>query len=185
MAYISTPKFKQTRWYLKPICLFQKIKYKRILEPSLIWSIIPRSFLDFLSLHSRLNRKKSPLEKSLRALVMLRVSQIEECPFCIDIHSYFLLKQAQGVEKIKALPHFNVSALLSDREKLALAYTDKVCKTPPNVDQTFIDHLKQHFSEQEIVELTALIGAQLLSAKFNSSLGISSAKFCSSPSSST
>ena len=93
-------------------------------------------------------------------LVYLRVSQINGCAYCIDLHTRDLLKSGMSQEKLVLLPVWREAAeLFTEQERAALAW----CETVTNVSQTAIpDHeyeaVKAHFSEKQLVDLTIAIG---------------------------
>lgn len=64
------------------------------------------------------------------------------------------------------------STLFSAEERVALAYADAVTATPPQVDDALKVQMKQHFTDDAITEMTALIAFQNLSARFNAALDI-------------
>jgi hypothetical protein len=66
--------------------------------------------------------------------------------------------------------------LFSDREKLALDYTVAVMRTPVEVTDELFAQLKEHFTDAQLVELTALLTLVNLD-RFNAAFGIGSAGF--------
>ncbi|HAT1659390.1 TPA: carboxymuconolactone decarboxylase family protein [Legionella pneumophila] len=170
---------KKTPWYLKPFFWNQKRKYGQVLEPALIWARIPKLFLAVAAMYGVIDRKKSPLSPILRSLVTVRVSQINWCPFCIDINSATLIKRAGSEAQYKQLASWRKSSLFSPEEKAALDYAEKVTYSDQHPDDECFNQLKLYYSEQEIIELTALIAFQNMSSKFNSALGVEAQGFCS------
>ncbi|MCB1110196.1 MAG: carboxymuconolactone decarboxylase family protein [Chlamydiia bacterium] len=175
------PSPKQQRpWYLKLLFYFQKKKYGRLLEPLLLWEYTPRVFLGFLHMQKALNRKKSPLSPELRALISIKVSQLNQCPFCIDWNAALLIKEGRSEEILEALTTFRESALFSESETAALEYAELVTLSSDSIPPSVFDRLRKHFDDRTIVELTALIGYQNLSSKFNASLDAQAYGFCHS-----
>lgn len=101
----------------------------------------------------------SGLRYALLHLVYLRVSQINGCAYCIDLHTRDLVKAGVSPEKLALLPVWReASELFTVQECAALAW----CETVTNVSQTAIpdqeyDAAKLHFSEKELVDLTMAI----------------------------
>lgn len=176
--HIKKPTLNQVAWYLRPFFWWQKRKYGQMLLPSLVWAQSPKLFLSVASLFGAITRKSSPISTSLRLLVTIQVSQINECAFCIDANSALLMKKLGSEEKIRALSTWSSSSLFSEKEKAALDYTEKVTRTDKQLDANCQLVLKNHFSEQEILELTAIIAFQNLSSKFNAALDIPASGFC-------
>ncbi|MES2122853.1 MAG: carboxymuconolactone decarboxylase family protein [Chlamydiota bacterium] len=158
-------------WYLRIFFFFQKRKWGAVPMPLLLWGRAPTVMIAFLSMWKKLNRKRSPLPAELRALISLRVSQINTCTFCIDLNTALLLQQGACQERIGALSQYNCSPLFDEKEKTALLYTEQVTKEKSDVSEELFATLLTYFSEDAIVELTALIAFQTLSCKFNTALG--------------
>ena len=74
------------------------------------------------------------------------------------------------------------SALFSDAERVALDYAERMTITGQQVDDALFARLKQHYSEKQIVELTAAIALENFRSKFNPALGIEAQGFCLIPS---
>lgn len=156
----------------------QKKKYGESLLPTKIWGRSPKLMYGLQAFYRAVDRKSSPLDPALRSLINVKVSQINKCDFCVDISSALLLKRGITLEKISALPDFQNSALFSEKENIALSFAEAVTihNRPP--DEKLFVRLKQFFSDDEIVELTALIAYQNLSSKFNAALQIPTQGFC-------
>ncbi len=77
-----------------------------------------------------------------------------------------------STDKLLAVADWRQSPLFSDEERLALEYAEAASVTPPTVDDALRTRLATHFDAQALTELTALIGLQNLSARFNSAMDI-------------
>ena len=178
MSYIATPADFRFAWYVRVMFWLQRRHYGRELEPARLWGRTPRAFLAMAAMYGALDRKASPLAPALRALVQVRVSQINWCAFCIDLNSATCLKREVDEEKLRALPRFGESALFDEREKAALAYAEAMTYSERRSDTALISKLRQYFSDDAIIELTALIAYQNMSSKFNAALGVPAQGFC-------
>lgn len=178
MSYIETPANFRFTWYVRLLFRLQRRHYGRELEPARLWGRTPRVFLSMAAMYGALDRKASPLAPALRALIQVRVSQINWCAFCIDLNSATCLKHGVGEEKLEALRHFTESALFDEREKAALAYAEAMTYSGWRGEPALIARLRQCFSDDAIIELTALIAYQNLSSKFNAALGVPAQGFC-------
>src|SRR5947207_13407985 len=83
--------------------------------------------------------------------------------------------------KIEAALGINESSDLSERERVALEYADRVSATPVDVPDEFFAHLQRLFSEREIVELTAHIAHENYNAKSNRALRVEANNCCDVP----
>ena len=79
-------------------------------------------------------------------------------------------------EELLALPHYGESDLFTEREKLALEYTVGVMRTPVEVSDELFARMKEHFSDEQMVEITALLTLVNLD-RFNAAFGVGSAGF--------
>lgn len=165
-------------WYLKPFFWHQQRKYGQALEPAKVWAQSPRLFLSLVNMVGFLDRKRSPLPVEVRALVSMRVSQINGCTFCMDLHSLMLLKRLNDEEKVAELTEWRTSARFSAAEIAALEYAEQMTNSHQQVTDACFQQLSQAYQEAAIIELTALIALQNLSSKFNNALGVEPQGLC-------
>jgi AhpD family alkylhydroperoxidase len=178
MVAITTADSHRFPWYVRLFFWNQKRRYGAVLEPSRLWGRTPRVFAALALLYGALDRRSSPIEPALRTLVTVRVSQINWCRFCVDVNAATALKRGVGEEKLRAIATFRDSALFSAREKSALAYAESMtCTGRPSSTDAFAAW-REHFSEDAMIELTALIAFQNLSSKFNAALEVPPHGFC-------
>jgi uncharacterized peroxidase-related enzyme len=178
---VAPAEIRRTPLYLRPFFWNQRRKYGRVLDAALVWARAPRLFLGVALLYGMVDRRGSPIPAPLRSLVTVRVSQINDCAFCIDVNSATLLKRGVGEDKIVALAGWRDSALFDDRERAALDYAEAVTRSDARVSEDQVARLRRHFDDDALVELTGLIAFQNLSSKFNSALGVPAQGFCSLP----
>ena len=103
---------------------------------------------------------QSGLPASLIDLVYLRVSQINGCAYCIDMHSRDLLKADVLVEKLVLVPAWDEAGpLFSDQEKAALKWTEVVTRvSDTHVPDEAYAEARATFSENQLADLTIAIG---------------------------
>lgn len=159
----------------------QKKKYGEALLPVRLWGRSPKLLYGLQAFYRAIDRKSSPLEPPLRALINVRVSQINHCSFCVDIGRALLQKRGISMEKIMSLSDYESDSAFTERERAALAYAEAMTHSERGVGDALFRRLLAVFSEDEIIELTALIGYQNLSSKFNAALSVPSQGFCLSP----
>jgi AhpD family alkylhydroperoxidase len=156
----------------------QRRTYGRILDPGRLWGRSPRVFYGVALLFGALDRRSSPLTATLRSLVMVRVSQINLCAFCVDINAATLAERGVATQKVEAIAAWRASPLFDPEEKLALEYAEAV--TLNRVDDSLRERVLQHFKVDATIELTGLVAFQNLSSKFNAALGVPAQGFCRS-----
>ena len=181
MSWITPPNQSQYPWYLRIFYALQRRKLGWVPEPVLLWGRTPRVFIAFLRLYKAFDRKSSPLEASLRSLLMVRISQINICPFCIDLNASHALARGIPQEKLEALDGYANSPLFSEIEKAALEFAETITITGRTVGPGLQQRLKTHFSDDAIIELAGLIAYQNMSSKFNAGLDVPAQGFCKLP----
>ncbi|MFC5476923.1 carboxymuconolactone decarboxylase family protein [Massilia suwonensis] len=104
--------------------------------------------------------RESSLGARLVELVNLRVSQINGCGLCIDMHWRDLIKQEMDPRHVNAVAGWREAPFFSAREKAALRWAEAVNAIPHSSpsDADFAE-LREHFNEEEIVQLGYAIAA--------------------------
>ena len=169
-------------WYIRLLFWNQKRKYGQVLKPALLWARVPKLFLAVSILYGVLDRRESSVDPVLRSLVMVWVSQISSCRFCVDINASLFAERAGSLEKLEVLASWRESALFSEKEKAVLEYAEAITCPGQKVSDELMARLLEFFDEDGIVELTGLVAFQNLSSKFNNALDIPSQGFCRLPS---
>jgi|SRR6185312_1941727 len=111
---------------------------------------------------------KCSLEKSLLELVAFRVSQINGCGFCLDMHSKDLLAQGENEQRLYTISAWRETPFFSEKERAALMWAEAVtsCNVP---DETY-EEVRKQFSEEELIDLTLGISATNLWNRINIAL---------------
>ena len=100
----------------------------------------------------------SGLEKPLVELVKTRASQINGCAFCLHMHTKDARAEGETEERLYLLDAWRESALYSERERAALAWTEAVTLvSQTHVPDDVFEATRKQFSEEELVKLTLLI----------------------------
>ncbi|MEO5339310.1 MAG: carboxymuconolactone decarboxylase family protein [Magnetococcus sp. MYC-9] len=172
MRFIDTLQGRPYAWYIRPVLLLLGRAAGGLTEPVRLWGRVPLAFLGFLWMLRVLDRRRSGLTPALRALVRTRVAQLDLCGFCIDLNGSIALQRGVTEEKLLALADFASSPLYDAAETAALAFTETVTLTGRTVEAPLMERLKSHFSDDAIIELTAIIAHQNLSTRFNRALGV-------------
>ena len=81
-------------------------------------------------------------------------------------------------DKIREVPTWRESSLFSPVERDALEYAERLTVTGDKVTDELFARLRGHFSEAQIVELTAVVALENFRSKFNPPLGIEAQGFC-------
>jgi AhpD family alkylhydroperoxidase len=103
---------------------------------------------------------KSGLEQSLRNLVYLRVSQINGCAYCLDMHSKDLRAAGETEQRLYLLDAWREAPFYTERERAALAWAEAVTLvTEGHVPDEVYEQARRQFSAQEIADLTLAVVA--------------------------
>jgi len=103
---------------------------------------------------------QSGLSPVLVDLVYLRVSQINNCAYCLDMHTRDLLKKSVPVEKLALVQAWREAGDLFDaREQASLAWAESVTRVADTgVPDADFQAAREVFDERELVDLTIAIG---------------------------
>src|SRR5688500_16013398 len=102
--------------------------------------------------------RKDLLGERLVELVNLRISQINGCAFCIDMHWNVLIKGGMDVRHVNALPGWREAPFFNERECAALRWAELVNALPhADASNEEFARLQAHFSDEEIAELSFAI----------------------------
>jgi AhpD family alkylhydroperoxidase len=99
--------------------------------------------------------RKSGIDEKLIALVELRVSQINGCAYCCSYHARELSNFGIEQDTINRLPGWKHTHAFDDRQKLVLEWAEAILENREH--QSIKEKLKEHFTDREIIELTASI----------------------------
>ncbi|MBL7713758.1 MAG: carboxymuconolactone decarboxylase family protein [Chitinophagaceae bacterium] len=98
---------------------------------------------------------KSTIEQSLLHLIYFRVSQINGCAFCLDMHAKDLRAEGESEQRLYLLDAWREAPFYSGKERAALAWAEALTRINGGlVPDELYDEARQHFSELEMVDLT-------------------------------
>ena len=145
------------------------------IEPIEIWAHQPK-MMSGMGKFQQAVRKGRAVEERLKNLVELKGAQMIGCEFCVDLGSQICRNSGFSDDELLALPRYRHSDLFSEREKVALDYTMAVMRTPVEVTDELFARMEEHFTDEQLVEITALLTVVNLD-RFNAAFGIGSAGF--------
>lgn len=145
------------------------------LEPMEIWAYQPKMMMAMGKYNAAIRKAKS-VDERLRNLVELKGAQMIGCEFCVDLGSQICRHSGMSDEELLALANYRSSDLFTDREKVALDYAVAVMRTPVEVTDELFASMRDHFTETQVVEITALLTLVNLD-RFNAAFGIGAAGF--------
>ncbi len=149
---------------------------KHMLEPLELYAQIPGLLLGYAMLEwatAQLGR----VDTRLRYLAELKAATLTHCEYCIDLGSQAARLAGLSDEQLLALPRYQESELFTNLEKLVLDYAVGMSRTPVDVPEALFTKMRQHFNDDQLVELTHVIALENLRGRFNMALGIGAAGF--------
>ena len=101
---------------------------------------------------------KCGLEPSLLHLLEFRVSQINGCAYCLDMHSKDLRAAGETEQRLYVLEAWREAPFYTERERAALAWAEAVTLvTEGHVPDEVYEQARGQFSEEELVNLTLAV----------------------------
>lgn len=100
---------------------------------------------------------KSPLEEHLQQLIEFRVSQINGCAFCLDMHSKDLRANGEQEHRLYTLNAWRETPFFTERERAALAFAESLTALNGAVPDDIYEQADRHFTAEELVDLTIVI----------------------------
>ncbi|MEQ4725062.1 carboxymuconolactone decarboxylase family protein [Nonomuraea sp. B19D2] len=117
-------------------------------------AVAPRVFKAVLALDAA---AREGLDPALLELVQIRASQINTCAYCLDYHTRDARKGGESEERLYQLSAWHESSLYTAEERAALALTEAVTLLPDGVSDEVYDQAREHFDDEELAQLIALI----------------------------
>jgi AhpD family alkylhydroperoxidase len=122
------------------------------------WKASPAVYKAMLALEKAAS--STGLEPSLYELVKLRVSQINGCAFCVDMHARDAKKLGETDERLHLVAVWHEAHCYTPRERAALRWTEALTRLPGgHVSDDDFAEVSREFSEEEVTNLTLAIVA--------------------------
>lgn len=103
---------------------------------------------------------QSSIEKKLQHLIEYRISQINGCAYCLDMHSKDLRHDGETEQRIYMLSAWRESPFYTDRERAALAWAESLTLVAEtHVPDDVYEEARKQFSEEELIDLTVAVVA--------------------------
>ena len=128
----------------------------------------PEMLKNFLPFYASVGRS---LERKLYELIYIRVSLINGCHYCTQHHVASSKRVGLTAEDWSALKAGDY-ARYTEKEQAALAYVEKLTRTPHDVNDADFVPLKKNFTDAEIVDLHLLTGLVNLTNRYTDPLGL-------------
>lgn len=101
---------------------------------------------------------KSAVDQKLLHLLRVRVSQINSCAYCLDMHHKEAIHAGETEKRLYSLPAWRETTYYSPAEEAALAFAETLTRLPEEENSDHIhDELSKYFSKQEIAYITLAV----------------------------
>ncbi|MES2526527.1 MAG: carboxymuconolactone decarboxylase family protein [Bdellovibrionota bacterium] len=103
--------------------------------------------------------KEGSLDAKFIDLIQLRASQLNHCTFCVDMHAKEAKIHGEKELRLYHLPVWRESKLFTEKERVALEFTEALTQLGNDgISDELYGKTKEHFTDQELVDLTYAIG---------------------------
>lgn len=152
--------------------LYDKLLAERGMVPNMFKTVaqVPALALGFAALLKPLMGEGS-LAAWFKELIATRVASLNNCEYCVSSHRYLAKLRGASSAQIAAVDSYQ-SGPFSEKEKAGFRYADLLHSSPHAIDEDAWAAVRQHFNDQEIIELTAVAAAFEFFPRFTSSLRI-------------
>lgn len=121
--------------------------------------------LDYVSINgpaiasmAKAKNNMSSIDAKLRAIIEVRVSQINGCAYCVDLHTTQAREAGETQQRLDCITVWQECPFFDGREKSAFAWAEAVTAVADiGAPKPLFDALSAHFSEKQIVDLTLII----------------------------
>jgi AhpD family alkylhydroperoxidase len=119
-------------------------------------TVAPEVYKALNGAHAALHR--TGFDKKLIDLVFQRISQINGCAYCVDVHGRDLRAAGETPERLDSIAAWHESPYFTDREKAALAWAESLTHVAvTHAPDDVYENVRRHFSEVETANLTYAI----------------------------
>lgn len=132
---------------------------------------VPEALQHFMPLYGAVINKGS-VEAKYKELTYLKTALINGCEYCFRAHAASGKKNGVTEEQIKNLAFYQRSGAFDAKEKATLLYAERLTRGASGFREGAINELKQHYSDDQIVELTLTICIANFTNRFNDALMI-------------
>jgi len=158
-----------TDWY-------SRRRYGQVLEPGRATAHNGRVLTTTLLTETSALRWRS-LDPTLKALAQMVPAAAIGCSWCMDFGAFLSHHEGVAPEKIRQVPVWRDSDAYTDLERQVMAYAEAMTQTPPTVTDEMVEGLRARLSDEQLVELTALVALENQRSRTNAALGLTSQGF--------
>lgn len=115
---------------------------------------------------------QSPIENHLIELLSFRVSQMNGCAFCLDMHSKELLAKGESSQRLFVMAAWREAPFFSEKERAVLDWAEALTKLDGSrVPDDVYNEVAKYFTETELIDLTLAVTAINTANRLNIAFG--------------
>lgn len=115
---------------------------------------------------------ESSLDWRLHELVRMQVAMINECTVCLGWRTPMAIEAGVTDELLAGVAEYRTFPDFTDTERVAIEYAERFCTDSARIDDDLMERLRVQLADDEIVELTLVIGKYLALGRFMQVLGL-------------
>ena len=121
--------------------------------------------------------KWNELDPTLKALAEMAAAVTIGCSWCMDFGYWEFHHQGVDPVKLRDVPGWRDSDVYTDLERAVMDYAEAMTATPPEVTDEQVERLRQDLTDEQLVELTAMVSLENYRSRVNAALGLTSQGF--------
>lgn len=126
-------------------------------EKKKLFDLAPKAMQNMIKMEDYIHNDTN-IEPLMYELIKIRVSQINGCAFCLDMHTKDALKQGETPQRIFLLDAWRETRLFSEKEKLVLELAELVTLIHNSyVSPELYEDLSKYYSEKDVADLLIII----------------------------
>lgn len=115
---------------------------------------------------------ESSLDLATKELVIVRVSQLNGCRYCLAAHRPAALDSGLPPEQVEAISDAVPLDVLPARERAIVGWVDQVIRDPSGATDELVARTLEHVRHDQLIELTVLAGAITMLNQYCTALDI-------------
>ncbi|PNI08750.1 carboxymuconolactone decarboxylase [Arthrobacter sp. AFG7.2] len=114
--------------------------------------------LNGLGLKVKEAAQEAGMDPKTMELLNVRISQLNGCAYCLDLHVRDALTAGETVQRLAVLPAWRETALFTEKERAALALAESITELPGHRSQEYEEaYAREHLTEEEFSAVSWLV----------------------------
>lgn len=101
---------------------------------------------------------KSGIDKKQQLLIKFRVSQINSCAYCLDMHFKEAIHAGETAQRLYSLSAWRETSYYTPKERAVLAFAEELTRLPEEkLSEHILDEVTQYYTKEQIANITLAI----------------------------